>query len=70
MTTPTSPQSYAFSGLLKFGAEDEEQSVETETRCDDGFVYGSIHVMKMKHDDHNNTMLPKSFSTLKWEKMH
>ena len=37
-------QTYAFSGLLKFGAEEEKKTIETDTRCDDGFVYDSIKV--------------------------
>ena len=62
---PDRSETYAFSGLLKFSAEDEEQTVETDTCCDDGFVYDSIQVMKIKYDDQNNTKLPKCFSTLK-----
>ena len=42
-----SRQTYAFSGLLKFGGDEDKDKDKTDTDalCDDGFVYDSIKVI-------------------------
>ena len=47
--SPSQPQVYAFSGLLKFGAHDDDEdksNVDADDRCNDGFIYDNLKVIK------------------------